>query len=83
MAPTEQFCGSGMDGFIIETTCEGEGPQGGRRKVRWIGIMQSAKDFIAVLPGHSPSAVDRGPGVLWRAHVLGLTDGEFQEFDAS
>lgn len=68
-----------MNGSIIETTCEDEVRQIARRKVRWIGIMGSAKDLIAALPGHSPSVVDRGPSVLWKARVLGLEDGEFQE----
>lgn len=70
-----------MNGYIIETNCENEEPYGGRKKVRWIGIMQSAKDFIAVLPGHSPSVVDRGSAVLWRAQILGLSGGEFREIN--
>ena len=50
-----------------------------RKKVRWIGIMGSAKDLIAILPGESPSVVDRGSAVLWRAHALGLRAGEIRE----
>ena len=68
-----------MTGYIIETNCENEGRTALRKKVRWIGIMKSAKEFIAVLPGHSPSVVDRGSAVLWSARSLGLSDGEFQE----
>ena len=43
--------------------------------------MTSLKHMIAVLPDHSVSVVDRGPGSLARARVLGLKDGKFREFD--
>lgn len=69
-----------MNGFIIETRCENEKAHGGQETVRWIGIMPSAKDMISVLPGHSPSVVDRGPDVLAGARLLGLADGEFRRF---
>ncbi|EYD75869.1 hypothetical protein Rumeso_02651 [Rubellimicrobium mesophilum DSM 19309] len=69
-----------MNGFIIETRCEDAKARGGQRAIRWIGIMRSARDMIAVLPGHSPSVVDRGPGILARARFPGMQDGEFQEF---
>jgi hypothetical protein len=70
-----------MNGFIIETTCPDPKTRGGQRAIRWIGIMKSAKDMISALPGHSPSVVDRGPGVLARARLLGLRNGEVQEFN--
>ena len=71
-----------MNRYIIETTRENEKRTLKPQTVHWIGIMKSAKDMILVLPGHSPSVVDRGPGVLVRARLLGLQDGEFQEFTA-
>jgi hypothetical protein len=69
-----------MNGFIIETWHEDAKARGGQRATRWIGIATSARDLIALLPGHSPSVVNRGPGVLARAHLLGVWDGAFQEF---
>lgn len=69
-----------MNGYIIETRCEDAKARGGQRAIRWIGIMRSAREMIAVLPGHSPSVVDRSPGVLARARLLGIQDGAFQEF---
>ena len=74
--------GSIMNGYIIETTRENKSRPGGQESVRWIGVMRSARQMISVLSGHSPSVVDRGPGVLARARMLGLKEGEFQEFDA-
>jgi hypothetical protein len=71
-----------MNGYIIETTRENEKGTRGPQTVQWIGIRKSAKDMISVLPGHSPSVVDRGPGILVQARLLGLQDGEFQEFTA-
>ena len=69
-----------MNGFIIETKFPDERARSGQRGVRWIGIAKSAKDITALLPGHSPSVVDRGAGILARARVLGVKDGEFREF---
>ena len=69
-----------MNGFIIETRFPDEKVRGGKRGVRWIGIAKSAKDMISLPPGHSPSVVDRGPGVLTRARLLGVKEGEFREF---
>ena len=71
-----------MNGYLIETTRENEKRTAKPQTVQWIGIMKSAKDMISVLPGHSPSVVDRGPGILVQARLLGLQDGEFQEFTA-
>ena len=68
-----------MDGFIIETKVPDTKARSGHRVVRWIGIMVSARGMIAVLPGHSPSVLDRGPGVLAGARLLGVKDGEFRE----
>lgn len=66
-----------MNGFIIETS--NSAPGKGRSKLaRWIGIAEAAADLIALLPGHSPSVVDRGPEVLERALRLGLKLGEFR-----
>ena len=79
MAHTEPLHGLNMNGYIIETTSENEGRQGRRQKVRWIGIMGSVKDLIAILPGDHPSVLDRGSHVLWRAQTLGLRSGEFRE----
>jgi hypothetical protein len=70
-----------MNGYIIETRCEDAKARGGQRAVRWIGIMPSATAMISVLPGHSPSVIDRGPGVLARARYYGLQDGQVQEFN--
>jgi hypothetical protein len=69
-----------MNGFIIETRFPDEKARGGQRAVQWIGIATSARDMIALLPGHSPSVVDRGPGILARARLLGVKVGEFREF---
>ena len=71
-----------MNGYIIETRRENETRTRGPQTVQWIGIRKSAKDMISVLPGHSPSVVDRGAGILVQARLLGLQDGEFQEFTA-
>ena len=70
-----------MNGFIIDTTCEDRQARNGRRAVYWIGIMASAKDMIATLPGHSPSVVDRGRAVLAQARALGLKDGEYLQHE--
>ena len=70
-----------MNGFIIETICEDRQARNGQKAVHWIGIMASAKDMIAALPGHSPSVVDRGRAVLAQARALGLKDGEYRQHD--
>ena len=67
-----------MNGFIIETTQDATA-QDRRTATRWIGIAGSAADMIAMLPGYSPSVVDRGPEVLEHARLLGLKDGEFRK----
>ena len=69
-----------MNGFIIETKVPDEKARGGQRAVQWIGIAKSAKDMISLLSGHSPSVVDRGPGILARARLLGVRNGEVREF---
>jgi hypothetical protein len=70
-----------MNGYIIETTCEDRYALHGQKAVQWIGIMASAKNMIAALPGHSPSVIDRGRVVLAEARAYGLKDGEFQKYD--
>ncbi len=69
-----------MNGYIIETRQDDDTARSGQRATQWIGIARSAREMISLLPGQSPSVVDRGPGVLARARFLGVQDGQFQEF---